>query len=349
MFRCRRTVIFWQKTLLLLPGFCIFATTKTKKNMSADHTLRKILCLLILSLAGLAPVRAQSTLYQQYIERYKEKAIEEMERHGVPASITLAQGLLESGAGTSMLATRANNHFGIKTGGTWTGPYVTKDDDHKDERFRKYASAEQSFEDHSLFLRNRARYAFLFDLDQTDYKAWARGLKAAGYATNPEYANKLINIIELYGLHQYDLPRRGGAAAGGQKQPRSHHDAAPSTVQATPPNLQVRRCNDRYYVLARQGDTYRSLSRTLKIRESKLRKYNEVDHFYQLRAGDVVYLEKKATRVAPELRGKWHIIQAGESVHAISQKYGVQLRTLYRTNRLSPDYVPQVADRIQLR
>ena len=134
-------------------------------------------------------------------------AIDQMNRYGIPASITLAQGLLESGAGTSMLAQKANNHFGIKVGGTWTGPYVTKDDDRQGERFRKYESVEESFEDHSRFLAERQRYASLFNLDPTDYRGWAHGLKEAGYATNPEYAKKLISLIDIYKLHEFDLQK----------------------------------------------------------------------------------------------------------------------------------------------
>ena len=154
---------------------------------------------------------AQNSVYQQYVARYHTMAVDQMKRYGVPASITLAQGLLESNAGRSMLAVKANNHFGIKVGGDWTGPYVVKSDDRPDDRFRKYRSVEESYEDHSLFLR-RPRYAALYDLEPTDYVGWARGLKAAGYATNPSYAQLLINIIEQHNLMQYD--RLQGAHGG---------------------------------------------------------------------------------------------------------------------------------------
>lgn len=142
-----------------------------------------------------------------YIERFKAIAVEEMLKNGIPASITLAQGLLESGNGNGMLAIKANNHFGIKCNSTWTGPTILKDDDAPNECFRVYESPEQSYRDHSEFLK-RERYAFLFELDRNDYKGWANGLKKAGYATNPKYADLLITIIERYGLDQYDREER---------------------------------------------------------------------------------------------------------------------------------------------
>ncbi len=128
--------------------------------------------------------KAQNSDYQRYIERYASLAVDQMHRHKIPASITLAQGLLESGAGKGDLARRANNHFGIKVGGSWTGPYILKDDDARNEKFRVYGSVKESYEDHSLFLK-KPRYASLFNLKMTDYKAWAHGLKRCGYATNP--------------------------------------------------------------------------------------------------------------------------------------------------------------------
>jgi len=167
-----------------------------------------------------APAAAQS-LYEQYIDRYKDMAIEQMRRYGIPASITLAQGLLESGAGTSMLATNANNHFGIKVGSAWTGPYVEKDDDRANERFRKYRNAAESFEDHSKFLQ-QPRYRSLYKLDKTDYRGWAQGLKAAGYATNPEYARQLISIIEIYNLHDFDIGKRHKTYAAEQPAEKHH-------------------------------------------------------------------------------------------------------------------------------
>ena len=148
-----------------------------------------------------------SQQYLNYIERYKGMAVDQMLRYKIPASITLAQGLLESGAGTSTLARKANNHFGIKCGRAWKGPYILQDDDARNEKFRKYRSVEESYEDHSRFLQ-QARYSSLFELSPKDYKGWARGLKRCGYATNPRYASLLIDLIERYDLDQYDIISR---------------------------------------------------------------------------------------------------------------------------------------------
>ena len=172
---------------------------------------RYILVLLIISAScstTRTPVKPLRTLNaQQYIKEYKDLAIQEMNRTGIPASITLAQGILESDYGNSRLATEGNNHFGIKCHSDWNGKRIYHDDDRKNECFRKYASNYQSYKDHSRFLTSSRRYAFLFDYDRTDYKKWARGLKKAGYATSPTYASKLINLIERYQLHQYDENR----------------------------------------------------------------------------------------------------------------------------------------------
>ena len=172
----------------------------------------KAVCLLfsVLLLSSSFEVQAQkrNKIYEDYIKKYREIAVHEMKKHHIPASITLAQGLLESGAGRGELARKANNHFGIKCGGRWNGRTVRHDDDARNECFRAYKNAEDSYKDHSKFLRDGARYQFLFDLKITDYKGWAKGLKNAGYATDPKYAYRLINLIELYDLYEYD--RKGG-------------------------------------------------------------------------------------------------------------------------------------------
>lgn len=306
---------------------------------------RILLFFLVLSVALTAG--AQQSLYQQYIEKYKDMATEQMRRYGIPASITLAQGLLESGAGTSMLATKANNHFGIKTGGNWAGPYVVKDDDKRGEHFRKYDSAKQSYEDHSLFLSTRGRYSSLFKLSQTDYKGWAHGLKAAGYATNPEYAQKLISIIEIYNLQQYDK-----AAVPSYKTATASTGTRKSTAQDKGRDvapLVVGRANGRYYVVARPGDTFATIAREMNADERKLRKYNEVPASHRLSAGDVVYLQKKRSHVAAPLRGKYHVIAAGESLYTISQQYGVKIKTLLRANDITGAYTPRVGNTLLLK
>ncbi len=268
--------------------------------------------------------------YERYIAQYKDMAIEQMQRYGIPASITLAQGLLESGAGRSELATKANNHFGIKCGGDWRGKYMLKDDDARNEKFRVYRSAAESYEDHSRFLSGRERYASLFKLSITDYKGWAHGLKRAGYATNPRYAHNLIDIIERYNLDRYDRKPGKRSAAEGVKH-------------------EVRMCNDNYYIIARRGDTFKSLSKEMGVRARKLRKYNEVGRSYVPEEGDIVYLEKKRKRADRSLRGKVHVVENGESIHKIAQKYGIRMQTLYKKNRLPEDYSAKVGDKLRIR
>lgn len=292
---------------------------------------------------------AQNTHYERYIETYKDIAVEQMLLHGVPASITLAQGLLESGAGRSTLAVKANNHFGIKCGGSWDGPYILRDDDYKNEKFRVYDSPRQSYEDHSLFLRSRQRYAFLFSLKRTDYKGWAHGLKKAGYATNPRYAYNLIDIIERYGLARFDRVKKLTASGSGRPQASVKSRTARQEAAAAALALRIGRCNGNYYVVARAGDTYASVARETGVKERKLRKYNEAAPGQELRVGDIVFLEKKSAKADPSLKGVRHTVKAGESMHRIAQTYAVRMETLYKINRLPADHVPQVGERILIR
>ena len=177
--------------------------------------MKKIICALVLQLSAFALMaQTQNKTYLEYIEKYKNVAITEMQNYGIPASITMAQGLLESGAGRSQLTRESNNHFGIKCQKSWTGEKVYHDDDAKHECFRKYNSALESYEDHSQFLRKNPRYASLFQLSKTDYKGWAHGLKQAGYATNPKYAQLLIGLIETYNLQELDKGKVDNTAAG---------------------------------------------------------------------------------------------------------------------------------------
>ena len=180
---------------------------------------KQILFLIVVFTCLAAQAQTRNKQYESYIKQYRKLAVEEMKKYRIPASITLAQGLLESGAGQSVLARKSNNHFGIKCGGDWTGKTVSHDDDARGECFRAYKHPKQSYEDHSKFLAGRPRYASLFRLKITDYKGWAKGLKKAGYATNPRYAEQLIDIIELYDLDKYDTK-------GGLKWMEENHSAA---------------------------------------------------------------------------------------------------------------------------
>lgn len=280
--------------------------------------------------------------YQNYIDEYKDVAIEQMLRHRIPASITLAQGLLESGAGRSRLARQGNNHFGIKCHG-WQGRTIYHDDDETGECFRAYGSALESFEDHSRFLRNGLRYRSLFLLPITDYKGWARGLKVAGYATNPAYAQSLIGIIETYRLYKYDTA--------------TTYD--PFMVEHTPrqaPNGSntgayhpIRRTNSNYYLMARQGDTFKTIGDEVGIPARKLARYNERNRRDVLRDGDIVFLKKKRTRADKSFRHRPHVVKTGESMYDIAQHYGIRLKSLYKKNGLNLNhYTPRAGDRLRV-
>lgn len=305
------------------------------------RTLRRLFILLLSAFVMLPQTaQAQADLYRRYINRYADMAVDQMDRYGVPASITLAQGLLESRAGTSRLATRGNNHFGIKCGGIWSGPYMLVNDDAPNEKFRVYSSVAESYEDHSRFLRYGRRYAFLFDLRKTDYKAWARGLKKAGYATSPTYASALIELIERYDLHEYDKGRR--------KQHREETEKEKVQERAGAMH-QVRRCNGQYYIVAREGDTYASLGRLMDVKEKKLRQYNDVDERYTLRAGDIVYLGKKSRHASKQMKRRYHVMESGESLYSISQRYGIRLASLCKMNPIDRNYHFSVGDEIRIR
>ncbi|MBQ7422636.1 MAG: glucosaminidase domain-containing protein [Prevotella sp.] len=278
--------------------------------------------------------------YQNYIDQYKELAIREMLRYGIPASITLAQGLLESGAGQSELTRKGNNHFGIKCHG-WTGRKTYHDDDARNECFRAYDNALQSYEDHSKFLANSQRYRRLFSLKRTDYKGWAYGLKAAGYATSPTYAQSLIGIIETYRLYVFDtatsydrfISNRAGtdqpAVAGGSLHP-------------------IYTYNKNYYLKARRGDTFRTIGKEVGISYRKLAEYNEHNKGDVLEEGEVVYLKKKQKKADKSYKNRPHVVRAGESMHSISQLYGIRLESLYKKNNLLPDYQIKVGDRLRV-
>lgn len=303
---------------------------------------------LLLFVGTLSSAYGQSQKYLDYISKYSDIAIEQMRKYHIPASITMAQGLLESGAGTSSLAVKGNNHFGIKCHSDWTGPYMLRDDDAPNERFRVYKNAKESYEDHSLFLVGRRRYASLFKLSITDYKGWAYGLKAAGYATSPTYATNLIHIIERYNLMELDEAGRRGKkhAFPNQNVDASQIVVAPTLV-AQPHSVAMN--NRTYYVIAKAGDTYKSLAEEFETSERRLRKYNEVDKRRVLQAGDIVYLHKKQKRAHKIYKRKYHQIQSGESLYDISQKYGMRVKSLYILNHLEPDYTPRVGDKIRLR
>lgn len=281
--------------------------------------------------------------YQNYIDQYKDIAIREMLRYHIPASITLAQGLLESGAGRSELARKGNNHFGIKCHG-WTGRKTYHDDDESGECFRAYDRVLDSYEDHSKFLMEGRRYQHLFSLGNTDYKGWAYGLKKAGYATNPAYAQSLIGIIELYRLYEFDY------AKSYDKFITQHADVKKPVQTATGERTlhPIHIYNKNYYLVARKGDTFRSIGNEVGISYRKLAKYNERNKRDVLSEGDIVYLKKKRTKAEKSYKHHPHTVQPGESMYSIAQKYGMRLKYLYKKNNLSPDYQIKVGDRLRV-
>ncbi|MBO4907374.1 MAG: glucosaminidase domain-containing protein [Bacteroidaceae bacterium] len=278
-----------------------------------------------------------------YIETYRDLAIEQMQRYRIPASITLAQGLFESNAGKSELARRYNNHFGIKKGVNWNGPTVMMRDDAPNDLFRVYSSPRASYEDHSLFLRNNRRYAILFTYRINDYRNWAHGLKRCGYATDPQYAQKIIDVIEKYNLSQFDSYTSG-----------RYHAKTRTTVEEERLSEFFRThivyLNNRcYMIVAQEGDTWESIARETGTKPWKLLTYNDYPMDYTLHKGDLVYLQKKRNKADKFYKGKPHTIQAGESLHSISQRYGIRLSRLYKLNGLSPDATVGVGDRLRVR
>jgi hypothetical protein len=304
-----------------------------------------LLTLLIFNINGQARRRIPP---EAYINTYKDIAISEMKRSGIPASITMAQGMLESDNGNSSLVTEGNNHFGIKCH-DWTGPGMYKDDDARNECFRKYKSAAESFRDHSDFLLSRQRYTSLFELKSTDYKSWAKGLKKAGYATNPSYADLLIKLIEENKLYYLDqdvaIADRSRSARSTAQKVSGQGQGPDFTINLNKHPVYKR--NDIEYTVVKNGDTFDKLGRELDMFTWELVKYNELSKDSILHEGQILYLQPKHRRAE---RGKEiHTVQPGESIYTISQLYGVKTKHIRRLNRLSPDAVVQPGDILNLR
>ena len=299
-------------------------------------TIILVCCVLVTT----AYAQRRQTSYNNYIKQYAPLAVEQMKQHNVPASITLAQGLLESGAGLSTLSRKSNNHFGIKCGGGWRGRSVRANDDAPNECFRAYRKVEDSYEDHSLFLVGNQRYASLFKLKKTDYKSWARGLKKAGYATDPSYANKLITIIETYDLYKYD---NDGMSKREAKKWQKLLKKKPWL--ANPHDVYI--ANGLAYVVARDGDTFQLLRGEFEIGWKKLVKYNDLQRDYTLEEGDIIYLKEKNKKTVADV--VYHEVREGDSMHSISQIYGVRLKTLYKLNVMADDHIPEVGERVWLK
>jgi hypothetical protein len=295
------------------------------------------------------------TPQKSYIEKYSDLAVEEMYRSGVPASITLAQGLLESGNGLSELAVKGNNHFGIKCHNAWTGSKVYHDDDMKGECFRKYDSPEESFRDHSDFLRYRDRYRFLFDLEPTDYKGWAHGLRKAGYATDPKYPEKLIRLIEEYELYLYDTMQPAAnedKVQQMQQSPAQLEQARPLTgrqreVFSFALSRQMYSQNGVPFIYAAEGETYESIAKSYRLFLKEILKFNDLQQNEELLPGTVVYLKKKKKASHPGLDR--YVVEEGQTLREISQRFAVRMKDICRRNGIGQDHVLREGDVLELR
>lgn len=286
---------------------------------------------------------------QLYVQNFKEDAIKEMLLYNIPASIILAQGMLESGNGTSDLAVLANNHFGIKCHDEWKGPTFIKNDDTEDECFRKYPTVLDSYTDHSLFLKSRARYSQLFELNHTDYRAWAKGLKEAGYATDPEYTKRLLDLIETHELFKYDLADQSSKKAKSdltKKQSKITKNETTKKVYSAPPapaaeketivtiekvkTHEILRLGIVKYIIVRPSDTFENIAAETDKDLWQLYKFNDLSQYDKLVPGQKLYLQPKLRKA----KEHYHIVKMGETMKSISQFYGIKLRLLYKKNNM---------------
>lgn len=305
------------------------------KLQTRSYLLTFFFCLLV---ATYAHGQRKNSSYVKYIDQYNSLAIQHQKKYAIPASITLAQGILESGAGNSKLAKESNNHFGIKCHTDWKGGRAYHDDDERGECFRKYRKVEDSYDDHSRFLADRPRYAKLFKLNTTDYKGWARGLQQCGYATDKAYANKLIKLIEDYELYRFDS---GKGRKENKKSGRKTQPQMPLTKRT------VYKTHGLIYVIAIANDSFDRIAYDLDFKPKKLMKYNEVPEEFPLQPGDIVYLQKKKKKADKPYYD--HLVKIGESMHSIAQQYGIQIKSLYKMNKKDPDYIPAEGDVLKLR
>lgn len=318
-----------------------------------------------------------------YVERYKAIAIEEMKLYGIPASVTLAQGIHESGCGCSALALNSNNHFGIKCHNEWGGQTYHHDDDLPQECFRVYKCAEESFRDHSEFLKNRSRYASLFSLSPTDYRAWARGLKAAGYATNPRYPEIIIKLIEDYKLNQYDKSDGQPVTAKTETKDKSNEvdlikqsiiqsskttaPSAPAPVSTAASNTSAsiiktsnanavcidfnKYTSDERYVNGTRALVYKKevplsfIAQKFNVSLQQLYAYNDMYPSDKFKDNDLIYLEGKK----PESQYFQYEVSEGETMHDIAQKFAVQLSELIKRNGITSGCEPVAGEIIVLR
>jgi hypothetical protein len=329
--------------------------SKKRTAKSAQRILSQgIICLWIFIIT-ITCVHGQGVGYEEavknYINTYRDVAVKEMMQFGIPASITLAQGIYESNAGRSKLSSEANNHFGIKCHEDWNGKTFIQDDENKDECFRKYTNPEESFRDHSYFLSQRDRYKPLFTLDITDYKSWANGLKSCGYATNPQYADHLIKTIEDYQLYQFDVadfslvsndsiaPVRDTVVR--KKVPVAKYDL----FAEGPGKRNVYLNNGLQFIFCSKNDNIKKIAKAFHVSERKIRKFNDMKNDSPLTTGQMVYLEPKKRKGAIAK----HYVKSGETLYTISQSYGIELTQLYKLNKIKPGHTVKKGQKILLR
>lgn len=327
--------------------------------------MRKLLLIISALVIGINTyAELQNPSFVHYIALYKDMAIEQQRKYKIPASITMAQGLLESAAGTSELAMTANNHFGVKCTSDWKGKTVTADDDKSGECFRRYANVDDSYEDHSLFLL-RDRYASLFALPIGDYKAWAHGLKACGYATDPKYPEKLIRLIEQYDLQKLTFDQsliKGGfvnvadtAWSNRRSDVIAHAAQGGINDYVYPPMEDLQLYNDHAsgyrngvrFIIAGEGETFASLAYYLNMRERILRKYNDALDTRELEPGDMVYVYAKKNRASRKF--SYYYFRPGDTAWGISQKYGIKMKSLYKMNGIPYGTPLKTQQRLKLR
>ena len=272
---------------------------------------------------------------EEYIYTFKEDAVKEMYLHKVPACITLAQGMLESGNGNSALCKNANNHFGIKCHKEWAGETYTMDDDSADECFRKYETALDSYSDHSLFLFSRSRYSQLFELPINDYKGWCIGLKAAGYATDPKYPERLIELIEKYKLHELNI---------NENTPKQNFPAY-DEIKSKMAIREVYRFNHIRFVIAKENDSFYKIAKEFNLELEEIIEYNDLSKSDKLSYGQKIYIEKKRRKALEPI----HVVQKNETLKSISQLHGIRLSSVCKKNKLKSDSKLKVGDVLYLR
>ena len=310
--------------------------------------------ILLFLLCGYAYTQQKRLSRAEYISQFSEWAVREMKQTGIPASITLAQGCLESDDGNSTLAREANNHFGIKCHSDWIGKKMYQDDDEKGECFRKYPNAKESFKDHSEFLAKAKRYSALFQLDPYDYKAWARGLKDAGYATNPKYPEYLIKIIEDNKLYEYDKGIKVHHIDADSSNVRKPHEKKNRQSLSDPDNFNISlggydvKLNNRVkYILVKSGDTPDKLACSLDMFAWEILRYNDLTKDSLLQDKQVIYIQPKRNKA--EFGKDTHTVKEGETLYSISHLYAVKMNKLIRKNNLTPDYKVKVGEILYLR